>query len=379
MLSNRTGCYTYLVKLPKFFNLDWFALEKMLTKKARKAGLPPGTLIPLEEKRPEKVKVTVIDYDEEHFQEREIASVEECFPFRDTATTTWINVDGLYQLDIIEKLGACFDIHPLILEDILTTGQRPKAEDLGNYIFIVVKMFSLDEMGNMQDEQVSLVVGSNFVISFQEKMGGDVFGLIRERLRTNKGRSRKMGADYLAYSLLDAIVDNCFVILDRLGDKIDLLEDEIMGNSAPDTLPKIHQTKRELIYLRKSIWPLREIIGTLERSESPLIKPATLIYLRDVYDHTIQIIDTVETFRDIIAELINVYLSNISNTLNKIMKVLTVIATIFMPLTFIAGVYGMNFKYMPELNKAWGYPFALGLMLASTLAMLAYFRKQKWL
>jgi magnesium transporter len=344
-----------------------------------KVGLPPGTLVHIGERKTEKVKITVIDYDSKNFQEKEVDKIEECFPFKDKPTVTWINIDGLQEVEIVEKIGAHFGIHHLILEDILHTGQRPKGEDLGDYLFIVLKMIYHD--GNddeIMGEQVSLILGQNYVISFQEREG-DIFNFVRERMRNNKGRIRKGGADYLAYALLDSVVDHYFVILEKLGERIESLEEELVTNPTPGTLQIIHTLKRNLISLRKSVWPLREVVNFLEREESPLITKPTGIYLRDVYDHTIQVIDTIETFRDMVSGMLDIYLSSLSNRMNEVMKVLTIIATIFIPLTFIAGIYGMNFKFMPELEWHWGYPMALIIMLLLVGFMLLYFRRKKWL
>jgi magnesium transporter len=326
-----------------------------------------------------KVKVTCIDYDEEHFQEKEVETIEECFPFKDKPTATWINLDGIHQLDNIEKIGKHFKIHPLVLEDIMNTGQRPKMEDFGNYLFMALKMLRYDEDENeTKTEQVSLILSSNYVISFQESEG-DVFDPIRDRIRSDRGRIRKMGVDYLAYSLIDAIVDNYFMVLEKIGEKIEDIEDELVKNPTPEVLHTSHRLKRELIFLRKSVWPLREVISRLERWESPLIDKSIDIYLRDVYDHTIQVIDALETFRDMLSGMLDIYLSSVSNRMNEVMKVLTIIATIFIPLTLVAGIYGMNFKYMPELDWFWGYPMVYMIMLAIGVVMLIYFRRKKWL
>jgi len=354
-------------------------MAKPIKKRSRKAGLPPGTLVHIGERKAEFVRITVIDYNEQNFQEKEVSAVEECLPFKATPTVTWINIDGLHKIELIEKLGKEFDLHPLILEDILNTGQRPKFEDLGNNVFIVLKMLSYsDEKQTIQSEQVSLVVGPNFVISFQESVG-DVFEQIRDRIRNSKGRIRKTGSDYLTYVLLDAIVDNYFLILEKFGEKIEYMGEELVAEPTEKTLQQIHSLKREMIFLRKSVWPLRELISSLERSESSLIKESTGIYLRDVYDHTIQVIDTVETFRDMVSGMLDIYLSSISNKMNAVMKVLTIIATIFIPLTFIAGIYGMNFKYMPELEWRWAYPVIWLIIAVIAICMLIYFRRKKWL
>jgi magnesium transporter len=354
-------------------------MPKLIKKRSKKAGLPPGTLIHIGEKKSETPKITIIDYDEASYQEKEIKTIEECLLFKDKPTVTWMNVDGLHQIEILEKIGECYGLHPLVMEDILNTDQRPKMEDYGDYIYIVLKMLDQRNKGNeVITEQISFILGPNFVFSFQEKEG-DVFDPIRERIRTNKGRIRKMGVDYLAYSLLDSIVDNYFIILEKLSEKIEYLEDKLVTRPTPETLQTIHHLKREMIFLRKAVWPLREVISGLERNESPLIKESTRIYLRDIYDHTIQAIDTIETFRDMVSGMLDIYLSSVSNRLNSVMKVLTIIATIFMPLTFLAGIYGMNFKYMPELEWRWGYPAVWLIMTGIGVLMLVYFKKKNWL
>jgi magnesium transporter len=354
-------------------------MPKPIKKHSEMSGLPPGTLVHIGERRTESVRITIIDYDESNFQERQVPAVEECFPFKATPTVTWVNIDGIHDVETIEKLGKEFELHPLILEDILNTHQRPKFEDFDTYIFIVLKMLSYDEYeGGLKAEQVSMVLGRNFVISFQEQVG-DVFEQIRDRLRNSKGRIRKMDADYLAYSLIDAVVDNYFAILEKLGERIESMQEQLVADPSEKTLQQIHSVKREMIFLRKSVWPLRELIGSLERAESGLIKDTTEAYLRDLYDHTIQVMDTIESFRDTVSGMLDIYLSSISNRMNAVMKVLTIIATIFIPLTFIAGIYGMNFKYMPELGWKWGYAAALGVMVVVAILMLIYFRRKKWL
>ena len=357
-------------------------LFKILSKTA---GHVPGELVYVGEEKPKEVKINVIDYDEKNFQEKAVANIEEVFPFKDTPTVTWVNIDGLREFEIIEKIGSHFEMHPLTSEDIVNTGQRPKYEDFDKYIFVVLKMFMFDEeKKDITSEQVSLIFGNNFVISIQEKEG-DVFNPIRERLRNAKGRVRKMGADYLAYSLLDAVVDNYFSILEHFGDKIEGMEEELITNPTPALLQAIHNVKRDTIFLRKSVWPLRDIINGLERGESKLIKKNTHIFLRDLYDHTIQVIDTIETFRDVVSSMVDIYMSSLSNKMNEVMKVLTIIATIFIPITFVAGIYGMNFNpeasfwNMPELNWRYGYIGAWVVMLAIALGMLSYFKRKKWI
>jgi magnesium transporter len=346
---------------------------------AKKTGLPPGTPVYVGERKDEKVRISVLDYDEAQYKEKEVKNAEECFPFKDTSTVTWINIDGIHQVDIIQKIGKHFGLHPLIQEDIVNTEQRPKMEDFGNYIYIVLKMIYHDESDSeFRIEQVSLILGENFVISFQEKEG-DIFNHVRERIRNGKGRIRKMKADYLAYSLLDTVVDNYFFILEKTGENIEQLEERVVSQPKPEIMQEIHRLKRTMIFLRRSVWPLREVINNLERGESSLIQETSRIYLRDVYDHTIQVIDSVETFRDMLSGMHDTYLSSISNRMNEIMKVLTIIATIFIPLTFIAGIYGMNFKFMPELEWQWGYFAVWLIMIVVAAVMVVFFRRKKWL
>jgi len=355
-------------------------IKRSTKKRSHKAGLPPGSLVHIGRQRAEEAKITVIDYDEAQIVSQSLDSIEACFPFKDKPTITWINIDGIHQTEIIEKIGGCYNLHPLVLEDIQNTEQRPKIERYTDYLYIVLKMLYFDEAANaVSTEQVSIIVGKNYVVSFQEGLEGDVFGHLRERLRNEKGLARKLGADYLAYSLIDAIVDSYFSILEKLGEKIELLEDKLVSNPTTTTLHDIHNLKREMIYLRKAVWPLREVVSIFGRSDSEIVQESTRIYLRDVYDHTIQVIDTVESYRDMVSGMLDIYLSSVSNRLNAVMKVLTIIATIFMPLTFIAGVYGMNFKYMPELEWHYGYFVIWGFMIGIAVWMLAFFRRKRWL
>jgi magnesium transporter len=355
-------------------------MPRLVMRRAKqKVGLVPGTLVHIGERKIEKVRIRIIDYDETQLEEKEVKTVEECFPFKDKPTISWINIDGLHDVEVVEKIGKQFGLHPLILEDIVHTGQRPKLEDFGDHIFIVLKMlYYNEEKGELEAEQISLIFGENFVISFQERVG-DIFEPLRERIRKGKGRVRKAGADYLAYALLDSIVDNYFVILEQLGEKIEDAEQELAVDPTVETLQSIRTFKKEMIFLRKSIWPLREVVNSLERGESSLINESTLIYLRDVYDHTIQIIDTVESYRDMLSGMLDVYLSIISNKMNEVMKVLTIFAAIFIPLTFVAGVYGMNFSFMPELGWQWGYFAALLVMAVIGAILIVYFKRKRWL
>ncbi|HOX35874.1 MAG TPA: magnesium/cobalt transporter CorA [Methanoregulaceae archaeon] len=353
--------------------------EKDRRRPGRKAGLPPGTLIPPPGSREGLPPViTILDYDANTFQEKTATTLDECRPFRDTGTVTWINIDGLSDVTLIGQIGKCFGIHPLILESILNTAQRPRMEDLESYIYVNLKMLQYLETGRkVKIEQVGLIIGTNFVISFQEDVG-DVFDPVRERIRKD-GRIRKFGTDYLAYALIDAIVDNYFIVMESLGEQVELLEEALATNPSREMLLSIHTLKKEMIYLRKSVWPLREVISGLERSDNSLIRDSTRIYLRDVYDHTIQVIDTIETFRDMVSGMIDIYLSGMSMHLNEVMKVLTLIATIFIPLTFIVGIYGMNFDYMPELSHPYGYYGVWAVMILVIATMLIYFRKRQWI
>ena len=352
-------------------------MRKLITDGTSKVGLPPGTLVHVGEKRAEKTTITVFGYDEAAF--REVEEVSECAQFKATPTITWLNVNGLHEVDTIAEIGECFGLHPVTLEHILNTRQRPKAEDYKTYICVMLKMLTWNaEKDALESEQVSIVLGENYVITFQEKEG-DVLDLIRQRIQQNKGRIRKMGADYLGYAIIDAIVDHYFLVLEKLGEKIETLEEELMGEPNVESLRRIHRLKRENIFLRKAVWPLRDIISYLQRSESSLFADTTLPYLADLYDHTVQIMDSVETFRDVITGMLDIYLSNVSNRMNEIMKVLTIIATIFIPITFVAGIYGMNFEIMPELRWRLGYPLVWGIMISIIIGMLAYFRRKRWL
>lgn len=357
-------------------------MRKRLVKKSlKKIGASPGTLMHIGEQRMEQIGIQAIGYDAGQLQELPIRpedAASSCL-LRGKPAVTWINIDGLHQIDVIETLGKCFDLHPLMLEDILETGHRPKFEDYESSLFLVLKRLHFDEeKTEIRIEQVSLVLGADFVLSFHEG-GSDIFDGVRDRIRNSRGKIRRMGADYLAYALLDSVVDSYFGVVEKLGDRIEVLEEELITRPSRSTLQQIHHLKREMILLRKSVWPLREVIGALQRVESPLVQETTDIFLRDVYDHTIQVIDTVETFRDLLAGMLDLYLSSVSNRMNEIMKVLTIIATIFIPLTFLAGVWGMNFDHMPELRWRWGYALAWGLMLGLALIMLALFRRKKWL
>lgn len=346
-------------------------------KRSKKAGLLPGSLIHVGHTYAEKSKITLVRYNETFYEEKEIGSLAALGARKGEQVITWITIDGLQDIELLQELGNIYGLHPLVLEDILNTDQRPKMEDYGDYLYIVLRNFTGQTKEDLTSEQISIVLGKDFVLSFREKESS-VFKPVHERLAGNKGRIRKSRADYLAHAVIDNIVDNYFAVLEALEEKIEFLEDDLVKRTTPVTLQAIHDLKRELILLRKSLWPLREAISALERTDSPLICESTGIYFKDIYDHVIAIIDSVETFRDMLSGMLDIYLSSVSNRLNEVMKVLTIIATIFMPLTFLAGIYGMNFKFMPELAWRWGYFGILGLMLTIALYMIYYFKKKKW-
>ncbi len=345
----------------------------------KKAGQPPGTLLYAGRDRTDQVRLMVMDYDDGQLTEMPVENLEDCLALRDTSTVTWIDVDGVHQTDLLARLGEHYGLHPLTLEDIVSTSQRPKIETFPDYIFIVCRMLRVDPgTDQVESEQISLILGRNFVMSFQER-AGDVFDPVRERIRHGKGRIRKAGADYLTYALIDAIVDNYFLIVERYAEQVEELEAQLLADPSPAVQRAIHQVKREMLLVRRAVWPLREVIGAILRDESDLIKKGTRLFLRDVHDHAIQVAEVVETFRDVLTGLQDLYLSNLSHRMNEVMKVLTVISTIFVPLTFVAGVWGMNFRQMPELGWRWGYLGAWAVFLAIGAVMLAYFRRKRWL
>jgi magnesium transporter len=285
----------------------------------------------------------------------------------------------LHEVEVIEKIGTHFDIHPLTMEDIANTGQRPKVEDFEDYIYLVFKQLKFDEKtGHLSSEQVSLILGPHYLISFQETER-DVFNVVRERIRKGRVHIRKSGPDYLAYALIDAVVDHYFLILEKMGEKIEHFEEQLHVQPKPEILQAIYDLKRELIYFRKQVWPIREFLSSWQKTESTLVQESNRVFINDVYDHTIQVIDTIESFRDIISGVMDLYLSTVSNKMNEVMKVLTIMATIFIPLTFVAGIYGMNFKFMPELEWKWSYPMLWILLVIIFFGMMFYFKRKKWL
>lgn len=352
---------------------------RLFTATSEKAGLPPGTPVYVGERAGEPIRMTLMAYNETSFDERTPEKVEGCFDAVFPTGVTWINIDGVHDVGLVESVGKRFALHPLTLEDLVHPGQRPKFEEYDNYLFIVLRMLRYaSESGTVTGEQVSIILSGNTLITFQETVG-DVFEPVRQRIRAGKGRARKMGADYLAYALIDAVVDQYFTILEAMGEKIEGLEEQLLSLPDASTLSAIHYMKRELMTLRKSVWPLRELLGGMQRTDSELIVQATRVFIRDVYDHTIQILDIVESFRDVVSGMLDIYLSSVSNRMNAAMKVLTVIATIFIPLSFITGIFGMNFEYFPELTWRWAYPWGFWIIiLASVLGMLYVFKRNRF-
>lgn len=347
---------------------------------ARKpAGAAPGTLIHVGERKMAATRISLIDYDAGRLTERDVEDVGELLPLKDSSSTSWIDVVGLHDIGQIETIGKHFGIHPLVQEDILNTRQRPKVDAYEDYLHICIKMITFDaESGHLAPEQISLIIGNHHLITFQE-MIGDSFEPVRERLRRGAPRIREGGTSYLAYALMDAVVDHYFVALDQIGGEIADLEEALLAAPTTDTLETLHRLKREMLYYRKLVWPVRELLGRLVREDHALISDKTIVYLNDVYDHTIQVIDTIESYRDMLSGMMDLYLSTVSNRMNEVMKVLTLIATIFIPLTFLAGIYGMNFKVMPELEWPWAYFALWGLMIAIAAVLLMLFKRKHWL
>lgn len=354
-------------------------VTRLLQSRPKQIGLPPGSLIYTGEKEKEPIRFRVFEYNEEDFLENEYSDVDSVLNLKSSKENIWINIDGVHDVEIMEKIQNHFNIHPLAMEDILHTTQRPKIDEYDENLFIVIRMFVYDqENRELKNEQVSIILSKNYLITFLEDPG-DVFDPVRERIRKTGTKIRKNKTDFLAYSILDVIVDSYFHILEQLGEEIEELEDRLVINPQKEDLQLVHRMRRNMILLRKSMWPLREVINYLQRNDHSVIKSSTHIYLRDVYDHIIQIIDTIESYRDMIIGMLDVYLSSTSNKLNEVMKVLTVISTLFIPLTFLAGVYGMNFEHFPELSYEWMYPWGFWLItVVIILGMIGFFKRKKW-
>lgn len=345
--------------------------------KAHKIGSPPGTLHYTGTHSGERIRITLIRYNEKEFFEQEFFDLSECLTHLNDGMVNWINVEGIHNLHLIEKIGLLYNIHPLSLEDIVHIEQRPKFEDYEHYLLAIMKMVTYKDI--MREEQLSLVLLKNTVISFQEPQGGDAFDMIRERLRQAKGRVRKHGADYLFYALIDSVVDWYFHVVDRIGEKVQLIEAELLKDSSRTTVLQLYKLRREVINLAKHVMPLREVVSGLSRSENVLISESFSIFHRDLADHVTRITDSVASHRELLNGLMDLYLSFNSNKMNEVMKVLTIMSSIFIPVTFIVGVYGMNFEYMPELKSPYGYAAVWGLMLAIMIGLIIYFKRKKWM
>lgn len=344
--------------------------------KFRNIGAPPGTLIYTGDQSG-RIKISLIEFNETEFFEKEFYDLSDCLSELKGGMVKWINVEGVHNTALIEKIGHLYGIHPLTLEDIVNVDQRPKFEEYDNYVLTVMKMIMYEE--KVHAEQLSLILLKDTVISFQEPHGGDAFDIIRTRLRQAKGRVRKLGADYLLYALMDAVVDYYFSTIEKIGDKVAKIEEEIISEPKEGSLIELYNLKREVIYLRKQVWPLRDLLSNLQRSESEFFSESSFLFFRDLQDHTTRIIDTVETYRDLLSGIMDIYLSTNANKMNEVMKVLTIMSSIFIPVTFIAGVYGMNFDYMPELKSPYGYAGVWILMLGMMGGLIYYFKRKKWM
>ena len=354
-------------------------MPKSVNTVSKKTGLPPGSLVHVGKSPDSKTKISVVNFSKEYFEELDLQSIDEILQYKKTKFITWVIIEGLLDVTLIESIGTHFSIHPLVLEDILNTNQRPKFEEHDDYLYFVIKSLSSEEdVLSIIYEQVSILVLDNIVFTFKEKQDR-IFEPIKVQLRNSKGRIRNQGTDYLAYLILDNIVDLYFPLLDTLDETIGTVEEKLLISPTSDTLSIIQRLKRELISMRRSIAPIRELINGTLRCESPLIKDSVRIYLRDVNDHVLRVTEAVDSYRDIVIGLLDIYISSVSYKLNEVMKLLTVFATIFIPLTFITGIYGMNFEYMPELKWHWSYPVLWLVMIGIFIGMLFYFRRKKWI
>ncbi len=353
---------------------------------SEKSGAPPGTILYVGREVDTSVRITLIEYNEKEFHEKTFSSFSDCILNSHEGMVRWINVDGVHNTDLVEEICNRFNIHPLTQEDIVNTNQRAKYEDYEHYAVCIMKMIysNNEETAPNEDryitEQLSiLLLNNNTVLSFQEAESGDVFDIIRTRIRQGKGRVRKCAADYLCYALIDAVIDSYFIVLEQIGDEVEDLEEIMLHNPKPQTLNTLHKLKRQMVHLRKAVWPMRELLSLIERTETPLFTQSTFVYLRDAHDHAIRVIDTVETYRDLLSGMMDLYLSSVSNRMNEVMKTLTIITTIFVPLTFLTGVYGMNFEVLPGKNNPLGFWELCIAMLVLVFALLFYFRRRKWL
>ncbi|MDR2188677.1 MAG: magnesium/cobalt transporter CorA [Azonexus sp.] len=354
-------------------------VKKNLTQHAKKIGMPAGTLVHLGERKAEQTRVTLIAYDAAGIDETQLATPAACRECQPGREKFWLNVHGLHEPEVLKEIGRRFNIHPLALEDILNTDQRPKVDDYGDYLYLVARIFDYDpETQEISSEQVSFVIADNYVLSFQERATGN-FAAVREWLRGDRGRIRQLGADYLAYALLDQVTDRYFSVLEQISDRAESLEEDLIENPVSEQLTTLHQLKTDTLSLRRAIWPLRDLVNTLLRSEQRFFKPDTQLYLRDVYDHTVHLIESLEATRDLIASMLDIYLSSLSNRVNKEVRALTVVALIFMPTTLITGIFGMNFQFMPLLGDTYGFFYALLLMGMIAVSIGLIFWRRRWL
>lgn len=354
-------------------------MARFLKKKEEIIGQVPGALVFVGEQKVTEATIRVIDYDQKQLSEKELHDISEGLAYKESSTVTWININGLHDLDLIGEIGKGFGLHALVLEDIVNTGQRPRMEEYDNYLFFALKMMRYDsDAGKIRSEQLTMILGKTFLLTFQEQPG-DVFEPVRERIRKQKGRIRKVGIDYLAYALLDTVIDNYLFIIERLGEEIEEIENQILDNPTQDVLSKINAYKREMNYLRKTIRPAREFILQLSRLDSDMIESTTQPFFKDLLDLANQAVDAIDSYREMLSDHLNIYDSRISNRLNEIMKVLTIFSAIFIPLTFIAGIYGTNFENVPELHFRYSYFIMWGVMVIVVVFMLRFFRRKKWL
>lgn len=355
-------------------------MAESLTTSSDKIGLPPGSIIHVGDVHQTETRISLIDYGNDHVEQRQIENLDDILKYQGSESVTWVIIEGLANAELVGRLGELFTIHPLVVEDILTVHQRPKFEEYEHYLYIVIKsLLSENEQFEVDDEQISILLLEKFVFVFKEKTD-ELFHPLVQRIQTSKGRFRSMGADYLAYAILDIVVDRLFILVDSLDEAINSVEDALLtAEPTKDILLKIQRLKKELIHIRRYVSPIREVMAEMLRSESELIREKTQIYLRDVSDHAIRIIESIESYKDILSNLMDIYISSVSNKMNEVMKVLTVFASIFIPLTFLAGIYGMNFEYMPELKWKFAYPFMWLVFIAIPAVLLTYFKKKKWL
>ena len=354
-------------------------MARYLKNKAASMGKVPGEIVFIGEQRVQDATIRIIDYDQEHLNEQDLRDIKDGIPYKETNTVTWININGLHDIELIRDIGNGFGLHALTLEDIANTGQHPKMEEFDDYLFFAIKMMRYDKTeGKIVSEQLSMVLGKTFLLTFQEQPG-DVFEPVRDRIRKQKGRIRKVGIDYLAYALLDTIVDNYIFIIERLGSHVEEIENEILEEPTQETLTKINTYKREMNYLRKTIRPAKDFILQLSRLDSDLIQEQTRPFLKDLLDLANQAVDVIDTYQEMLSDHLSLYNTRVNNRLNEIMKVLTIFSAVFIPLTFIAGVYGTNFDYLPELHFRYSYFIFWGVLVAVAVFMLRFFRRKKWL